>query len=246
MNSVGLRRTLFLPRHFTLRLSSKLSFATVSKPAQQIQQVTWTDFLAARRSKRLWERIGSGTFATVGLIGGGIYFFFIAEIDPFQPRVFGVLDAGTAYTAAPFLVAAIAGTVGLSLGGLLWRAFQKSNFLKLIDLKEKEFFKRIAQNRPKELRSSGINNPVPDYYGEKITSVAEYRAWLRKQRKYAAVTNAGGVVGARLPGMDINLAGKRITELAPKSKEAKSQMGLNKAKKINLNVSAAIKDARDM
>jgi import inner membrane translocase subunit TIM23 len=29
-----------------------------------------------------------------------------------------------------------------------------------------------------------MQNPVPDYYGEKITSVLGYRNWLRDQRAF--------------------------------------------------------------
>jgi len=29
-----------------------------------------------------------------------------------------------------------------------------------------------------------MNNPVPDFYGEKISSVAGYRQWLKDQRAY--------------------------------------------------------------
>jgi len=29
-----------------------------------------------------------------------------------------------------------------------------------------------------------MQNPVPDYYGEKITSVQSYRQWLKDQRAF--------------------------------------------------------------
>ena len=29
-----------------------------------------------------------------------------------------------------------------------------------------------------------MNNPVPDYYGEKISSVRAYRQWLKDQRAF--------------------------------------------------------------
>jgi len=32
--------------------------------------------------------------------------------------------------------------------------------------------------------TSSMQNPVPDYYGEKITSVLGYRNWLRDQRAF--------------------------------------------------------------
>lgn len=48
---------------------------------------------------------------------------------------------------------------------------------------DKEFFKHIVKNRADPTANS-VRNPIPDYYGEKIKSVSEYRAWLRKQREY--------------------------------------------------------------
>ncbi|KAG0042411.1 TIM23 complex component, partial [Gryganskiella cystojenkinii] len=50
-------------------------------------------------------------------------------------------------------------------------------------LMDTEFFKHIVKNRA-DPSSNSARNPVPDYYGEKIKSVSEYRKWLRKQREY--------------------------------------------------------------
>ena len=49
--------------------------------------------------------------------------------------------------------------------------------------KDKEFYRRI-QARRVDPASSSIQNPVPDYYGEKIGSVADYRRWLKDQRAF--------------------------------------------------------------
>ena len=49
--------------------------------------------------------------------------------------------------------------------------------------KEKDFFTRIRRYRVDPTTSS-MQNPVPDYYGEKITSVLGYRNWLRDQRAF--------------------------------------------------------------
>jgi import inner membrane translocase subunit TIM23 len=49
--------------------------------------------------------------------------------------------------------------------------------------KEKEFFARIRRYRV-DPSSQSFSNPVPDYYGEKIGSVQQYRQWLRDQRAY--------------------------------------------------------------
>jgi import inner membrane translocase subunit TIM23 len=49
--------------------------------------------------------------------------------------------------------------------------------------KEKEFFNRVKKHRV-DPTSSSYGNPVPDYYGEKIGSVADYRRWLKDQRAF--------------------------------------------------------------
>ncbi len=49
--------------------------------------------------------------------------------------------------------------------------------------KEREFYQRIKRYRSDPAGQS-MNNPVPDYYGEKITSVKDYRRWLKDQRAF--------------------------------------------------------------
>jgi len=49
--------------------------------------------------------------------------------------------------------------------------------------KEREFYNRIKKYRVDPANSS-IQNPVPDFYGEKIGSVADYRRWLKDQRAF--------------------------------------------------------------
>ena len=49
--------------------------------------------------------------------------------------------------------------------------------------KERAFYARIKKYRV-DPTSSSMANPVPDYYGEKIGSVADYRRWLKDQRAF--------------------------------------------------------------
>lgn len=50
----------------------------------------------------------------------------------------------------------------------------------LIEDKEREFHRHIKKNRVDPTLQS-TSNPVPDFYGEKIGSIKEYRQWLRDQ-----------------------------------------------------------------
>ncbi|KAL8671442.1 MAG: hypothetical protein Q9168_004048, partial [Polycauliona sp. 1 TL-2023] len=49
--------------------------------------------------------------------------------------------------------------------------------------KEKDFYARIKKHRVDPSLAS-ISNPLPDYYGEKIGSVTDFRTWLKDQRAY--------------------------------------------------------------
>lgn len=49
--------------------------------------------------------------------------------------------------------------------------------------KDKDLYSRIKRFRV-DPSANSFSNPVPDYYGEKINSVAGYRQWLKDQRVY--------------------------------------------------------------
>ena len=49
--------------------------------------------------------------------------------------------------------------------------------------KEKEFYHRLIRHRA-DPSGQSMSNPVPDYYGEKISSVTGYRQWLKDQRAF--------------------------------------------------------------
>lgn len=54
--------------------------------------------------------------------------------------------------------------------------------------KEKSFYDRIRQKRA-DPSSSSPQNPIPDYYGEKIASVKDYRRWMKDQRAFKLKKN---------------------------------------------------------
>lgn len=72
--------------------------------------------------------------------------------------------------------------VGPFLGAGVWK-WRNKDVVREVEIKEKEFFKRIKKHRVDPAGSS-MQNPVPDYYGEKIASVQDYRRWLKDQRAF--------------------------------------------------------------
>lgn len=159
-----------------LALTRLASTASSSKT----DALTWTQFFKLRKQQRGINVVSSGFTA---LLGCNISWAYLSnmEIDPtqmimgFDPLV--VISAG--------LMAS--GALGYLFGPLIGtQVFNIKNNKKLEDfnLKNKEFLEHVIENRV-DASSQSFSNPVPDYYGEKIGSLKEYRQWLRDCHSYA-------------------------------------------------------------
>ena len=118
------------------------------------------------------------TIPTTLLAGAAAGSYFLTlEIDP-SNTIAGIdpiyINAGLtlACTGLGWLTGP---TVGTSIWGLLHR----KNAKQIAD-KDHDFYEHIKRNRVDPTRQS-VQNPVPDYYGEKIGSIKQYRQWLRDQ-----------------------------------------------------------------
>ncbi|KAJ3193162.1 TIM23 complex component [Irineochytrium annulatum] len=140
----------------------------------------WTDYFQKRKEKKFAERVGALCGALIGFAGGSYYFLAVVDFDPTE-YIFDIIDPSAAYSIGALLVGVAGYTVGVLAGGYVWRVMQRTEILRAIDMRDKEFFRRIQSSRPSEVKLS-IDTPMPDYYGEEVTSVPGYRAWLKKQR----------------------------------------------------------------
>ena len=87
--------------------------------------------------------------------------------------LFGVAIAGSG---------AIGWLCGPLAGGALFRLMNKRTVPGMFE-REKQFFAHVKKNRV-DPNANYFNNPVPDYYGEKIGSLRDYRRWLKDQKAY--------------------------------------------------------------
>ncbi|KAF8163634.1 mitochondrial import protein Pam17 [Crassisporium funariophilum] len=141
--------------------------------------LTWPEYLAIRRSKRKWQTALTIPCAILGFAGGFAYFGTL-DTDPMKP-IFGI-DPFFFYGIATVGCVGAGALIGPTIGSMLWRASHR-RVVELIDAKDHEFFHRIAKNRV-DANLQSPTNPVPDYYGERIGSLHQYRQWLRDQAKY--------------------------------------------------------------
>ncbi|SAM06853.1 hypothetical protein [Absidia glauca] len=125
-----------------------------------------------RRPSNLMIRRNSTTTSTHYLISTWNDYFQLRS----KRRQFEVLS----YVPSTILPAAITGA-----------------YVTAMDARDKTFYEHIKKNRA-DARLNSIRNPVPDYYGEKIQSVEDYRSWLRKQREH----HRKGVFGGSADDLD--------------------------------------------
>ncbi|KAJ7286473.1 mitochondrial import protein Pam17 [Mycena rebaudengoi] len=143
------------------------------------KELSWVEYLEIRRSRRQWQTIFTIPSALLGFFGGSFYFGSL-QTDPTKP-IMGI-DPMIFYGGCTVLCMGAGYVIGPSLGSAVWRVLHRTSVAK-IDARDREFYKHIAKNRVDAALQSATN-PVPDYYGEKIGSLRQYRQWLRDQAKY--------------------------------------------------------------
>ncbi|KAF9426858.1 TIM23 complex component [Podila epigama] len=150
--------------------------ASTQEPVRETMD--WNTYFALRKTRRNYERAFMPPCMLLGLGGAG-YYFAQKDFDP--TPIFG-MDQIFVYAFGTVL-AGIAGlAIGPVVGNMVFR-LANSKARPLVDKMDKEFYKHIVRNRA-DPSSNSARNPIPDYYGEKIKSVSEYRTWLRKHREY--------------------------------------------------------------
>ncbi|KAJ6259935.1 hypothetical protein Dda_5579 [Drechslerella dactyloides] len=148
----------------------------------------WNSFLKLRKQKRRYNLAGS-IVCSMFTSAVGLNILGTQEIDP-SKMIWGldplmVLGLGLiACGATGWLIGPVVGTQAFKVANRRWlpeitRACDTIAY----HLKEKEFFVHIRKNRVDPSFQS-FSNPVPDYYGEKIGSLSQYRQWLKDQRAY--------------------------------------------------------------
>ncbi|KAF3762750.1 Pam17-domain-containing protein [Cryphonectria parasitica EP155] len=139
----------------------------------------WNTFFQLRKTRRRWQvafsvvmSLASGTGGAI-LLSTGAADSLTSQI-PLDPILtLGLMTIG--FVALGWLA-------GPSLGSTVFYLL-KRKYKTPMTVKESQFFARIKRNRVDPSNSS-TGNPVPDFYGEKISSVAGYRQWLKDQRAY--------------------------------------------------------------
>ncbi|KAF8472837.1 mitochondrial import protein Pam17-domain-containing protein [Kalaharituber pfeilii] len=177
LKSLPASASFLLRRHVTTAQAIPNSGATGSSTDDL---PSWDAFFALRRARRRYNRTCSVVTAVLGTASGAAVLGNI-EVDS-MPALFG-FDMLTVFGLAILGCGALGWLLGPAVGGVLFRMLNRSSVIKGMAEREKQFFQHIKRNRVDPSNHS-FANPVPDYYGEKVGSLKEYRQWLRDQRIY--------------------------------------------------------------
>ena len=161
----------------------------ISNPPAASVVLNWNDFFKLRKTRRTYSLISSIIFSMGSCAATAIT---LTESPDIQDQLTKLIPAD------PFITLGIVTMSGLLLGWLigpvfgngLWRLFHRSR-LPEFTIKEREFFARVKAHRVNPAGAS-TNNPVPDFYGEKVGSVQGYRRWLKDQRAFNR--KRGGII----------------------------------------------------
>ncbi|KAL1895902.1 TIM23 complex component [Sporothrix stenoceras] len=159
---------------------ARVNAATSNGPStKDLPPLDWNTFFALRKTRR---RIQVAFSVTGGLTGGLVGGLFLGSgvAEPILSTI--PLDPFLTLGLMTFGFAALGWLAGPSIGNVVFYAW-KRQYKTQMTLKETQFFARIKRNRVDPTASSA-GNPVPDFYGEKISSVAGYRQWLKDQRAF--------------------------------------------------------------
>lgn len=136
--------------------------------------LSWVEFLNLKKQN---NRLNVASSVLTGLGGAFITLTYLGNIeiqvdkpimglDPFMVMGGAVLlGGGVGYMFGPFL--------GTALFNLKNRAA-----LQQFKIKDQVFLQKVKHHRV-DPSSQSFSNPVPDYYGERIYSLKDYKQWLR-------------------------------------------------------------------
>jgi mitochondrial import inner membrane translocase subunit TIM23 len=168
-------------RHNTVASSATAALRNNVQSSSSSTILTWNEFFRLRTTRRYYS-LASSLVGLVTSAAGTVYLLIfhpdqsenIIKLIPMDP----IISTGIAVSfsmLAGWLLAPV-------LGNGVWRMVYRKRVPEFTT-KERAFYERIKRHRVNPSGAS-TNNPVPDFYGEKVGSVSGYRRWLKDQRAF--------------------------------------------------------------
>ncbi|PWN97781.1 mitochondrial import protein Pam17, partial [Tilletiopsis washingtonensis] len=143
--------------------------------------------LSLRRTRRLAGVLTTIPTTLLSLASSGAV-LLTQPVDPTTPPMLGI-DPVYLYAAATLACGGLGYLVGPSIGTFFWNVVHKRD-RKNVEAMDSVFWSKIERNRVDPSRQT-MQNRLPDFYGEKIASIPQYRQWLRDQAAFRRKTSHG-------------------------------------------------------
>ncbi|TVY44700.1 Presequence translocated-associated motor subunit pam17, mitochondrial [Lachnellula cervina] len=184
-SSISIRHASSVPNHSPITATStntSTTKTTTPKPGtgtSDPERLSWNTFFQLRKTRRRYQ-LGSSITTSLTSFVGGAEVLLASDMDSLVSQF--PLDPFITLGIITFLCGGVGWLVGpiVGTGMFNWR---NRGVREQMEQKEREFYRRIKKFRVDPSASSAAN-PVPDYYGEKIGSVADYGQWLKDQRAF--------------------------------------------------------------
>ncbi|PVU97690.1 hypothetical protein BB561_000382 [Smittium simulii] len=137
----------------------------------------WATFFKLRTQKRAAEIVVSVPATFISMTSSAAY---LSTLSVASLSVINGVDPTFILAGCVAVSGGLGYLFGRYLGGLFYNLFNR-NILNKLTIKETDYFNHIKNNRS-DPKLSSFRNPLPDFYGEKISSTKDYREWLKKQR----------------------------------------------------------------
>ncbi|KAI9822068.1 MAG: TIM23 complex component [Phylliscum demangeonii] len=154
-----------------------------TRAVQSEENLDWNTFFRLRKVRRRYH-LAASALSCVATTGTGIVVLSQIDLDAWSggQLIFG-MDPVVLLGILALASGSLGWLAGPFLGNAVFNRMVNKGFRKQMAHKERGFYARIKRHRV-DPSSQSVSNPVPDYYGEKIASVAGYRQWLKDQKVY--------------------------------------------------------------
>ncbi|KAL9095594.1 MAG: hypothetical protein Q9165_002026 [Trypethelium subeluteriae] len=169
--------------HPTVSASPSTSTNTTTSTSPLSPRLPWHEFFRLRKRRRQLT-LSSSIVGSALFFYGGVSFLSTFDLSDVPGAATLGLDPFILLGLETFGFAVVGWLAGPVAGEALFRVLVVGGRgAGEFQAKEREFFARIKKHRADPANSS-VQNPVPDYYGEKISGVKDYRRWLKDQRAF--------------------------------------------------------------
>ena len=173
----------FPSRRGILQRIPKAQYST-SEPKDNQERLNWDAYLRLRKQRRLAGVVT--TWPTTLLAAWIKHLLSLTKNGSYSAIVwctyngtYAQFDPMIVFLCATAACTGLGWLVGPSFGSGIWNLLHRGQAGQMAR-RDKEFYEHIHRMRA-DASKHNVHKPMPDYYGEKIGSLHEYRHWLRKQ-----------------------------------------------------------------